>query len=376
MKIVFKKSDLTNAVNIVSKAIVTRTTMSILECIFIEAGDKIKFIANDMELGIETIVKGEILERGQIAIDAKMLSDIVRKLPDEDITIETDENFVVNITCGKINFKINGKEGYDFIFLPKFEREESIYFSQFTLKEIIKQTIFSILNKEDGSIAKTMSGELFEIKGNILKVVSLDGHRISIRKVELKESFKDISVIVPGKSLNEINKILNGGNEDMVRVFFTKNVNSDSNVYSHIVFEFDNTVVVSRLIEGNYFNIDKMISSDYDVKFKVNKKELYDCIDRATLFSSDKDNQPIVTSITDDNVEITINSSMGYMDENVRIEKTGKDLVIGFNPKFIMDALKVIDDEEVSFYMLNAKSPCFIKNDEESYIYIILPVNL
>lgn len=364
MKLIFKKSTLTNAVNIVMKAVPSKTTMSILECILIDAStNEIKFSANDMELGIETIVEGEILEKGKIAIDAKIFSEIVRKLPDNEITITTDNNFQMMITCEKSKFNIPGKSGDDFSYLPMIEKDKFIYLSQFNLKEIIRQTIFSISDNDNNKI---MTGELFEVKGNELKVVSLDGHRISIRKIELKDSFDDISVIVPGKTLNEICKILNGGNDDEVRIFFTSN---------HIVFEFDNTVVVSRLIEGEYFKISQMLSSDYETKIKINKKEFLDCIDRATLLIRDSDKKPIIISIEDGNLELQINSAMGSMDENITISKEGKDIMIGFNPRFLIDALKVIDDEEINIYLVNPKAPCFIKDSEEKYIYLILPVN-
>ena len=365
MKLVFKKSDLNNAVNIVLKAVSSKTTMTILECILIDATtNEIKFTANDMELGIETKVEGEVIEKGKIAIEAKIFSDIVRKLPDSEINIFTDENYQMTITCEKAKFTIPGKSGEDFSYLPFIEKDKFIYLSQFTLKETIRQTIFSIATNENNKI---LTGELFEVKGNTLKVVSLDGHRVSIRKVELKESFDDISVTVPGKTLNEICKILNGGNDDEVRLFFTAN---------HIVFEFENTVVVSRLIEGEYFRINQMLSSDYETKININKKELLNCIDRATLLLKESDKRPIIISVEDGNIQLKINSEMGSMNEDISIVKEGKDMVIGFNPKFLIEALRVIDDEEINIYLLNAKAPCFIKNDEESYIYLVLPVSI
>ncbi len=365
MKLVFKKSDLNNAVNIVLKAVSSKTTMTILECILIDATtNEIKFTANDMELGIETKVEGEVIEKGKIAIEAKIFSDIVRKLPDSEINIFTDENYQMTITCEKAKFTIPGKSGEDFSYLPFIEKDKFIYLSQFTLKETIRQTIFSIATNENNKI---LTGELFEVKGNTLKVVSLDGHRVSIRKVELKESFDDISVIVPGKTLNEICKILNGGNDDEVRIFFTAN---------HIVFEFENTVVVSRLIEGEYFRINQMLSSDYETKININKKELLNCIDRATLLLKESDKRPIIISVEDGNIQLKINSEMGSMNEDISIVKEGKDMVIGFNPKFLIEALRVIDDEEINIYLLNAKAPCFIKNDDESYIYLVLPVSI
>ena len=364
MKLICSKSNLLHGVNIVSKAVPTRTTMAILECILIDASaNEIKLTANDMELGIETKIEGEIAERGVIALDAKIFSEIVRKLPDSDVTIETDASFKTTITCEKAKFNIVGKSGDDFSYIPYIERNEPIVMSQFTLKEVIRQTIFSIADNDNN---KVMTGELFEIEENDLKVVSLDGHRISIRNIELKNNYSHKKVVVPGKTLQEVSKILPGSAEDEVSIFLTDN---------HIVFEFENTTVVSRLIEGEYFKIEQMLSSDYETKVKINKRELLDCIDRATLLVKEGDKKPIIMNITDGTMELKINSFIGSMNEDIDIAKEGKDILIGFNPKFFIDALRVIDEEEVTLYMVNPKAPCFIKDDEGTFIYLILPVN-
>jgi len=338
--------------------------MAILECILIDAStNEIKLTANDMELGIETKIEGEIAERGVIALDAKIFSEIVRKLPDNEVTIETDASFKTIITCEKAKFNIVGKSGDDFSYLPYIERNQPILLSQFTLKEVIRQTIFSIADSDNN---KLMTGELFEINENQLKVVSLDGHRISIRNIELKESYENHKVVVPGKTLQEVSKILPGDASEFVSMFFTDN---------HIVFEFDSTTVVSRLIEGDYFKIEQMLSSDYETKIKINKRELLYCIDRATLLVKEGDKKPIIMNVTDGTMELKINSFIGSMNEDIDIQKEGKDILIGFNPKFFIDALRVIDEEEVTLYMVNPKAPCFIKDDEEKFIYLILPVN-
>lgn len=364
MKIICSKANLVKGVSIVSKAVPSRTTMPILECILIDASaNEIKLTANDMELGIETVIEGEIIERGIIALDAKFFSEIVRKLPDNEVVIESDDSFQTIITCEKAKFTIAGKSGEDFSYLPYIEKNESISISQFTLKDVVRQTIFSIA---DNDTNKLMTGELFEINENRLRVVSLDGHRISIRNIELKENYSPLKVVVPGKTLQEISKILTGEAEDMVDIYFADN---------HILFEFDQTKVVSRLIEGEYFHIDQMLSSDYDTKVKVNKREFLSCIDRATLLIREGDKKPIILNIQDGSLQLKINSFAGSMNEELEIDKEGKDLLIGFNPRFFIDALRVIDEEEVTLYMVNPKAPCFIKDDAGTYVYLILPVN-
>lgn len=364
MKLVCSKSNLLNGVQIVSKAVPNKTTMSILECIMLDASKgEIKLTANDMELGIETVIEGEIVEKGMIAIDAKIFLDIVRKLPDSEIVIETDSNYKTTITCEKSKFNIIGKSGEDFSYLPSVEKNDCVVVSQFTLKEVIRQTIFSIADNDNN---KLMTGELFDINGSELKVVSLDGHRISIRKIMLKNDYEPKKVVVPGKTLSEISKILPGDADKDVNIYFTQ---------KQVLFEFDNTVVVSRLIEGEYFKIDQMLSSDYETKVKINKREFLDCIDRATLLVKEGDKKPIIINITDASMELKINSIIGSMNEDIDIEKSGKDMMIGFNPKFLIDALRVIDDEDIDIYLVNPKAPCFIRDAEEKYIYLILPVN-
>lgn len=364
MKIICNRSKLIERVNIVLKAVSSKSTMPILGCLILEVNNNIKLITSDMELGIETIVEGEIIEPGKIALDAKFFSEIIRKLPDDIVTIETDYDYNATISCGKAKFNIVGKSGDDFPALPSISRETSISLSQFSLKEIIRQTVFSIAYDENNKI---MTGELFEIENDELKAVSLDGHRISIRKIKLNNSYSSIKVIVPGKTLNEVSKILSDNTEKNVNIFFTD---------KHMLFEFDNTTVVSRLIEGEYFKIAQMLSNDYETKLSVNKNEFLSCIERASLLIRESDKNPLIININGDNMELKVSSKAGNMNEDVSVVKEGTDIVIGFNPKFLMDALKVIDDEFVDIYLINSKAPCFIKDKDENYIYLILPVNI
>ncbi len=364
MNIVCEKSKLLEGINIALKAISGKSTMAILECLVIEVvDDTIKLIANDLEIGIETIMEGQIQTEGSVAVNAKVFYEIIRKLPSDEVSISVDDKYMMNIRCGKATFDISAKSTEEFPYLPAIVKDRKITVSQFTLKEVIRQTVFSISDNEN---TKVMTGELFEIKGNQLKVVSLDGHRISIRKVDLKESYDDVSVIIPGKTLIEISKILNGDIEDEVNIFFTE---------KHALFEFENTILLSRLIEGEYYKIDKMLSSDYDTKLTVNKKDMLECIDRTTLLIRESEKKPVIIDIKDETMGFSMHSAIGSMDEEISATKEGKDILIGFNPRFLMDALRVIDEEEINIYMINPKAPCFIRNDEETYIYLILPVN-
>lgn len=364
MKFTCNKSDINEAINIVLKAVPGKTTMPILECVVIEAsGDELKLTTNDMSLGIETRFSANIEEEGIILVNAKMISEIIRKLPDNDVYFESDDNENILLFCGKAKFNLSGKNHEEFPMLPEIEKENKIVISQFTLKEMIRQTIFSISNNENNKI---LTGELFEINGDEFKIASLDLHRVSIRKMQLKESYDDLKVVIPGKTLIEVSKILSGGIDDEVEIYFTKN---------HVLFELGKTIIISRLIEGNFYNINQMLTNDYETKVTVNKRELLDCIDRATLLLREAENKPVIMNVKNDEIKMEMNTKIGSMDENISIEKQGKDLRIAFDPKFLIDVLRVIDEEEVNLYLFNAKAPCFIR-DDNSYIYLILPVNL
>ena len=364
MHIICDKSKLIEGMNIVMKAIPGKTTMMILECVVIEVKDnQIKLIANDLQLGIETLIDGEIKQEGSVAVGAKVFFEIIRKLPSDNVSITVDEDYHMNISCGKAKFNIMAKATDEFPYLPNIVKDKNVNISQFTLKDIIRQTVFSISDNEN---AKVMTGELFEIHDSELKVVSLDGHRISIRKVKLNRSYDDVSVIIPGKTLIEISKIINGGMDDEVSIFFTD---------KHVLFEFEDTIVLSRLIEGEYYKIDKMLSTDYETKVTVNKREMLECIDRSTLLLKESDKKPVIIDVQDDYMKFAMNSAIGSMDEDIDASKEGKDILIGFNPRFLMDALRVIDEDEITMYMINPKAPCFIRDQEETYIYLILPAN-
>ena len=370
MELKIRKSDLASGISVVSRAVPSRTTMSILECIMIDASEgNIRLIANDMELGIETVIEGEIISAGKIAVNAGIFSNIVRKLPDNDVTIRTDGE-KIGIHCENSEFHILGRAGEDFTYLPVVEKNSEIRLSQYTLKEMITRTIFSVSSNESSGM---MTGELLEVKENDIRMVALDGHRISIRKVSMDENYGNVRVIISGKTLNEISRILSGDTAKSCSIYFTGR---------HILFEFDSTRVVSRLIEGTYYNIDSMLSNTYAATVKVNRQKMLDCIDRSTLLVREEDKKPIIVMIRDDKMELKINTSIGSMDEVIDIVKTGENMDIGFNPKFVIDALRAIDDEEVTIYLVSPKAPCFIRNDlgtekpeGQEYCYLILPIN-
>ena len=364
MKITAPKQELLKSLGIVMRAVPSRTTMSILYCILIDATvDTIRFTSNDMEMGIETVVNGSIEERGLICLDAKMFYEIIRKMPESDVTIEVGSNYQTTISCEKSVFHIVGKDTTEFSPLPSIDRKDPVILTQFQLREMIRQTIFSISMNDANKI---LTGEFLQIRENEIRLVGLDGHRIAIRRVILDAVYENREAIIPGKTMNEIGKILTGETEDEVKLYFTKN---------HVLFEMDQTTMVSRLIEGTYFRVDQMLSNDFETKISVRKSELSSAVDRALLFTSEADKRPLVMTVGTDTMNLKITSPMGSMSDDVGIAMEGKELKIGFNPKFILDAIRVIDDEEILIYFLNSKAPCFIRDEAQSYIYMVLPVN-
>ena len=369
MKLKLNREELTNAVSIVSRAVSGKTSMAILECILITAADnEIKFTANNLELGIETVIKCDkctIAEPGRTAVEARLFSDIINKItdnPDDEIIFESDGS-IVELQSSTSTFKIQERDPDQFPELPLLKEDNYITLSDFTLRELIKNTIFSIAVNDSN---KMMTGELFEVNGDNLRVVALDGHRIAIRNTELRDKYGSFKAIIPGRTLNEISKILTGETDAEVNIFFEKDT---------VMFKFGSTVVVSRLIDGEYFKIDSMLSTDYETKISVNRKELLSHVERSTILIRETDKKPLVFNIKESGLNLKLNTVLGSLNSDLPVTKSGKDLMIGFNPKFILDVLRVLDDEQVSLYMTNSKAPCFIRDDENSYIYLILPIN-
>lgn len=358
MELKINKDDLMSTISSTIKAIPAKSSMPILGSFLITAeNDEIHFIGNDLEMSVESICTGDIEETGEICVDAHTLANIVSKLPNGEVSISTDAEQML-IRAGKAKFNISVKSAEDYPKIDTISRDKTIEITSEGLKDVILQTIFSI--SPENSANKIMTGELFSVEGNTLTVTALDGHRIAIREMDLGKEYEPFKAILPGKTLMEISRILTTGD---VNIFFTS---------SQVVFEFNNSIVTSRLIEGEYFAVDQMLNDNYDTKITVDRQELAASIERATLLWDNNNKKPVILTI-DEDLKLEINTNMGSMNEDIEIEKDGNPLKIGVNPKFLLDALRVINDSKVTMYFTNAKAPIFIKND--GYIYLILPVN-
>lgn len=366
MNLKFQKAQLVNALSIVMKAVSTKTSSVILESILISASDnRVVLDATDTELSIQTEVDAVIVKAGGVVLNAKLFSEIVRKFDGTEslIELDVDNDFKTTIKCEQAVFNIMGIDPVEFIPMPKIDRDAFISLSQFSLKEVIRQTEFSTAISD---INRMMGGELIDVKNNVAKFVTLDGHRMSIRNIELMGEYEDQKCVVPIKSLQEVMRIIDSDTQKNVNIYFSKD---------HILFEFDKTLVLSRILDGEFFRIESMLSNDYDTKVNVSRLKLQNAIEQSMILIRENEHKPMILDIENGMLKLSVNSSLGFMDAKVNIEKSGSDLKIAFNPKFLVDALKVIDDDFVNIYFTNAKSPCFIRDDKNTYTYLILPVN-
>ncbi|MBR5269506.1 MAG: DNA polymerase III subunit beta [Anaerotignum sp.] len=367
MKLTCSKDLLLQYINIVNKAVSNRTTLPILECILLTADDKgFVMTGNDLEIGIKTApIEAEIEERGEVAIEARIFNEIVRRLNGETVTIETDDKFAVTILSGTSEFKIMGQSGDDFPSLPEVEQEKVYSIEQAKLRDMIRQTIFSIA--QDGS-KPVLTGELFELKNDSVNVVSVDGYRISFRKNSLMMGSGETEVIVPGKTLTELNKILSQEEEDTLSMYLTD---------KHILFDLGNAVMVSRLIEGDFIRYAQSFSEDFKTKMIVDKSELIQALERASLVSRDNRKTPVRLMLRHGGMDITARSDMGTAHESISAEVEGDDLSIAFNPRYLIEALRSIEDESVKMIFMASLSPCTILPvSGDAFKYLILPLRM
>lgn len=364
MKVISSKELLVNAISIVQRAVSTKNNISLLDGILLEADGVFKMTGNDLEIGIECCIPADIRREGSIVINSKIFGDIIRKMPDSEILIELLDNNDVLIECENSVFKIKGNPSDEYPLLPEIEAEKSFKISQKIAKDMIRQTIFSVGDDED---RKILTGTLIESDGNELVFVAIDGHRMAVRKTANGVQDTSFSVVVPGKTLNEISKIIEPEDDEM-EIFTSKN---------QILFKIDNCKIMSRLLEGEYLNYKSIIPDEHETKIRVNTKELLSSVERASLISINEKKYPIKFDIEDDVLVISSNTEIGNVRDEIAIDMEGKNMTIGFNPRYFLEALRVIDDEVVDIYFNSDIGPCTIRPVEtDEFVYMILPVRI
>ena len=367
MKIICQKDLLLQYINIVNKAVSSRTTLPILECILLSVDEKGFFLTgNDLELGIKTApIESEIIAHGEVAIEAKLFNEIVRRLSGETVTLSCDEKFAVTIQCGSSEFTIMGQSGDDFTAPTEVAQEQAYVMKQNDLRNMIRQTIFSVAQD---NAKQVLTGELFECREDTIQIVSVDGYRISFRKNELLKSCGANNIIVPGKALLELNKILSQEEEDLVSIYVTD---------KHVLFDLGIATVVSRLINGDFINYSQSFSDDFKTSVVTDRNLLIQSLERASLVSRDNRKTPVRLQINSNSLVITAKSDMGTAYEDILIDMEGEELSIAFNPRYLIEALRAIDDEQVKIHLTASLSPCTILPVEgDSYKYLILPLRM
>jgi DNA polymerase-3 subunit beta len=357
------KDVLLDGINIVQKAVATKTTKPILEGILIECNSTLKMTANDSEICIECKINADILIEGAIVINSKMFGDIVRKLPNAEVLIFLKENDIVYIECENSKFEIKGIPIDGFPEIPIVEKINFFKINQKLLKEMIRQTIFAVSIDEN---RPNLMGSLIQFIGTEIFIVSIDGFRLALRKYNYKngESY-NFSKVIPGKTLNEVMKIL-------------QPIDSEIEVYSsntQIVFDIGNYKIVSSLVNGEYLNYKNFIPTENEIIVKVNKKEILSSIERASLITSEEKKYPVLFNVYEEKIVLTSNTNLGSVREELNVTGKGNTVNVGFNPKYFIDALKIIDNDEIYLKFTSSSGPCTITPvDLDDFAYMVLPV--
>ena len=363
MKIKIGQRELSKHINIAQKAISSRSTLQILDGILLETIDgKLKLTATDLEISIETFVECEVIEEGSIVLNSRIFGDIVKKLPNDEINIETNEN-KVNVKCLNSEFNIIGTDGQDYPNLPIVVEKESFNLSKDLFKSAIRQVVCATSTDETRA---SLTGVLLEMENNSINFVALDGYRLALRILK-SETDLEKRIIIPAKTLNELNKILEDRDEDV----------SITLSAGQIIFNLDDTKIYSKLLEGQFFNYKDIMRKDHKSSIILNRNDFKDALERASLLAKEEKANLVKLSIEDNEIYIKSNSEIGDVNESISCDKEGEDLNIAFNSRYILEGIKTIQTEEIILNFMGSLNPCIINGVEDnSYTYLVLPVRL
>ena len=365
MKFSCEKALLQAAISTTSRAVSPKSSIPALEGILLEAGNELRLTGYNLETGIRTVVPADIQEEGTLVLGARLFGDIIRKLPDDIVTFRAD-HYMVNITCGMSEFNILGTDPEEFPELPTVEYQNTITLSQAKLRAMIGQTLFAVSDNESRPIH---TGSLFEVDKNGLTVVSVDGYRLALRReaVDKIDGAESFSFVVPGSALSEVEKICSG--EGPVTI---------SQGARHILFQAGETLLVCRRLEGEFLAYRNAIPRNNPIQVECDARTLLASIDRVSLIISEKLKSPLRCVFGDGMVSITTKTGIGDASDQCPITGDGQNLEIGFNNKYLMDALKAAPADKLKLEFSSGVAPCVIlpAEGEENFIYMVLPVRL
>lgn len=365
MKIICNTSILAEAVMNVQKAVMTKTAMPILEGILFTAEDNgVKLTGYDLEIGIETTIEADIIEEGSVIINAKTFCDIIRHIPYDKIIFETDEKLQCKIYCGDIEYYMTGISPKDYPELPVIINGKDIDISQKILKDMIKKTIFSVAVNDVRVIHK---GIKFEIKPGEIRLVAIDSHRIAIRKEFIDYNGEELSFVVPAKTMGEIMKLIPDG-DDFVKIGLGRR---------HILFEINGYTIISRLLEGEFMKYESIIPTNYNTVVRAKTKDMISSVERVALIITDRFKAPLKLEFREDELKISTATALGTANDKLEVSVDGNDIEIGIQSRYILDALRAGEEDEILIGMVSPTNPvCIIPTSGESFLYLILPVRL
>lgn len=375
MKLRCSKTLLTDIVNTVQKAIAAKSSHPIMECIKIEAesDNHVTFTANSIELCIEYTADIEVSEIGSVALTSKIFGEIVRRLPEGEVDISVDpRNYLTDIKCDQSEFNIQGQSSDEFPAAPIIEEQYRTSMSQKELKKIIRKVQPFISQVETRK--PVLMGALFDFQGDVLNVVGTDSHRLAVISNKLEVPTEPKRFVVPGLTLSKISQLLTDEEKDVDIIVSEK----------HILFDFKSYQVYSRLLEGEFLKYEVILSATNSIKIKADKKDITDSLERANLIINDEmsskteNKVPVRLSIAYNKIDISCRTGKGNVNDSVAVEHEGGDLLIGFNCRFMLDALNACDEDTVLMEFSAPTSGCFIKpcDGSDNYTFMILPVRL
>ena len=366
MKFSCEKALLQAAISTTSRAVSPKSSIPALEGILLEAGSDLRLTGYNLETGIRTIVPADIREEGTLVLGARLFGEIVRKLPDDIVTFQS-ENYMVNIKCGMSEFNILGTDPEEFPELPTVEYQNSLILPQSRLKAMISQTLFAVSDNESRPIH---TGSLFEVDSEGLTIVSVDGYRLALRheSIDKKEGAETFSFVVPGAALSEVEKICSDMDEPA----------SVTQGARHVMFKVGDTMLVSRRLEGEFLAYRQAIPRNNTIHVEGDTRALLSSIDRVSLIISDKLKSPLRCIFDSNLLKISTKTAIGDAYDECPISGDGGGLEIGFNNKYLMDALKAAPADKVRLELTTGVSPCVIlpTEGEENFLYMVLPVRL
>lgn len=365
MKFSCNKENLLNGINVVQKGVSSKSTLPILEGVLIETlVNGIRLTSNDLEIGIECIIDSQVTKQGSAVVESKMFGEIIRKLPDAEIFITLDKDGIFSIECEGSLYRLSSLNPDEFPRLPEIKVEESILIKQSLLKEMIRQTIFAVSTDENRPI---FTGCLIEAEQDNLNMVAVDGFRLSLRREPHEWKGGKFNAVVPGKALNEIFKILQNSEEE-ISINISKN---------QALFRMERCRIVSRLLEGEFLNYKSAIPMEMETRVYVKRSHLLSAFERVYLLTREEKKYPIKMKIENNILTIVCSSTIGNAKEELNVDQQGKDIEIGFNPRYFIDALKSINHEEIIIAFTTSMAPCVIKPVQgEEFIHMILPVRI